>query len=94
MSYHDYEGPLIEKERRNAMPWLYEDYTPPERKRTPYVRKTVDEFDLEQQTSEGWEVVCCEPTRKEAQARKKEYQENQPGYNYRIVKHRVKRDQL
>lgn len=54
-----------------------------------YKRKTDDEFNIEQQTVYGWEMVTCEITRKQARETIKEYRENQPG-NYRIVKKRVK----
>ena len=33
----------------------------------------------------GWEDICVEESRKEAQARRREYQENEGG-NYRIVR--------
>lgn len=56
-----------------------------------YVRKTIDEYDVQQWHSGQWETVDCQPTRKEAQASKKVYRENQPEYAIRIVKHRVKR---
>lgn len=55
-----------------------------------YVRKTHDEWDIEQKTSEGWELVSCEVTRKAARQDLRDYRENQPEYPVRIVKRRVK----
>lgn len=56
----------------------------------PYVRKTRDEFDIEQKTCQGWEVVYSENTAREARERRKEYRENQPEYPVRIKKRRVR----
>lgn len=42
------------------------------------------EYDLEGNHGYGWDIECCEPTRKEAIARKREYQENCPQGRYRI----------
>ena len=60
-----------------------------------YVRKTTDEFEIQQYTGAqyGWECVCSEETRKEAKERKKEYRNNQPEYAVRIVKKRVKKEE-
>ena len=55
----------------------------------PYVRKTRDEFRIEQHTAEGWEEATAENTRKEAKQRLKEYRENQPEYPARMRKVRV-----
>jgi hypothetical protein len=55
-----------------------------------YIRKTRDEFDIEQQTTEGWEVVSSEPTRRLARQAVREYRENQPEFPVRVVKHRVR----
>lgn len=55
-----------------------------------YVRKTYDEFDIQQFTSEGWETVSCEPTSKLARQIRLDYQKNQPEYPVRIRKRRVK----
>ena len=51
-------------------------------------RKTRDDYDIEQFTSEGWEAVSCCPTRKEALAEIKTYRENLPG-EYRIKHRRI-----
>lgn len=56
-----------------------------------YTRKTIDEFDIEVDYGQGFEIVCCEPTRQEAQIRKREYLENEPGYPVRIYHHMVKK---
>jgi hypothetical protein len=58
-----------------------------------YVRKTRDEYDIEQHWDQGWETVCSENTRREARERLKEYRENQPEAPVRIVKRRVKINQ-
>lgn len=57
-----------------------------------YTRKTRDEFDIEGNYGygDGWEVVTCEETRREANRAVKEYRENEPEGRFRIRKHRVK----
>lgn len=54
-----------------------------------YIRKTIDEYRVEQLTAEGWEEVCCEFSRREARKRLKEYQLNQPQYFVRIKVKRI-----
>ena len=54
-----------------------------------YQRKTVDEYDIEQDAGGGWEVVSSEANRKEANRAIREYRENQPEYPVRVHKHRV-----
>lgn len=53
-----------------------------------YIRKTEDEFDVEADYGQGWEIVTCEPTWQRARDRVKEYRENEGG-TYRIKKRRV-----
>ena len=54
-------------------------------------RKTYDEYQIHQHfPGSGWEEVCAETTRKEAQERRKEYRENQPEYPVKIVKKRIR----
>ncbi len=53
-----------------------------------YIRKTVDVFEVQQLTPEGWECVTTETTRREAQVRAKEYRENQPEFIIKIIKKR------
>lgn len=55
-----------------------------------YTRKTRDEYDIEQNWGQGWEVVCSEDTASEARQRRKEYRANQPEASVRIKKRRVK----
>lgn len=55
-----------------------------------YQRKTRDEFDVEQKTCQGWEVVCTEDTRREAIECVKEYRMNQPEYPVRYRGRRIK----
>lgn len=59
-----------------------------------YIRKTQDEFQIWQHTSEGWEEVCAESSWKGAKACKKEYLENQPEYSIKIKKVRVKIEEI
>jgi hypothetical protein len=49
--------------------------------------KWADEYDVEQRTSEGWEVVCSAHTRAKANEDVRSYRQNQPEYAVRI-KHR------
>ncbi len=51
----------------------------------------IVEFDLEGNYGRGWEILCCEETRKEARERLKEYRENEGG-TYRIVRRSVKEE--
>ena len=55
-----------------------------------YVRKTEDEYDIEGDYGQGFEVVTCESTWKDAKAQIKIYRENEPGVAFRIKHHRVK----
>lgn len=57
-----------------------------------YVRKTEDEYEIQQYVPGGWECVTTETTVREALERRKEYRENQPEYAVRIVKRRVKKE--
>jgi DNA polymerase IIIc chi subunit len=56
-----------------------------------YVRKTEDEFDIEGNYGQGFEMVTCETTRKMARERIREYRDSEPGIPFKIVKHRVKK---
>lgn len=63
-----------------------------------YIRKTRDEWDIEQQTGSadhrgGWELVNSENTRRDARASVREYRENQPELAVRSVKRRVRIEQ-
>lgn len=57
-----------------------------------YKRKTVDEYQLlcDYGYGEGWEYVLAEDTIVEARKREREYRENSPRYQYKVVKRRVK----
>lgn len=56
-----------------------------------YIRKTVDEYDIEVNYPwSGWEVEHTEATLKAAKDSKKEYRDNQ-NYPVRIKKRRVKK---
>ena len=56
-----------------------------------YVRKTEDEFDIEGDYGQGFELVTCEVTRPAAKTTLKDYRANEPGILFRIRKHRVKK---
>lgn len=55
-----------------------------------YIRKTKDIFYLLGWYGYGWDYVEQAETLKEMKQAKKEYQENQPEYIYKIVKKRIK----
>ena len=57
----------------------------------PYIRKTVDEYDIEGDYGQGFEVVTCESTWKDAKAQIKIYRASEPGVAFRIKHHRVKK---
>ena len=54
-----------------------------------YVRKTEDEYDIEGNYGQGFEIVTCETTWKLAKETIKTYRTNEPGIAFRIRKHRV-----
>lgn len=53
-----------------------------------YVRKTRDVYELRANYGygHGFETVCAEESRREINARRREYAENEPGIPLRIVK--------
>lgn len=57
-----------------------------------YVRKTRDEFEVQGNYGygHGFEMVTTEETRKDAKEQLKCYRENEPGIPFRIVRKRVK----
>ena len=54
-----------------------------------YIRKTVDEYEVQGNYGQGWECVTTEETYRDAREQLKCYNENEP-YPHRIVKKRVK----
>jgi hypothetical protein len=58
-----------------------------------YIRKTVDEFDIEADYGhgQGFEMVTCETTFGQALQTKRDYKLNEPGIPFRIVHHRVRK---
>ncbi len=54
-----------------------------------YVRKTVDEYEVQGNYGQGWEMVTTETERSEARQRLKEYRDNDP-HPHRLIKKRVK----
>lgn len=59
-----------------------------------YERKTIDTWELQLNYGYGWEYTLTEFTREEARARLKEYRENQPQYPARLVKKRVRKEEV
>lgn len=58
-----------------------------------YKRKTHDEYLVEQNWGQGWEVVCKEDTLKDGNERLDEYYDNQPDIPVRLRKVRVLNEQ-
>lgn len=56
-------------------------------------RKTIDEFDIEGDYGDGYEVVTCEATWWAAKKCVKEYRTNEP-FPFRIKKRRVRKSSL
>lgn len=56
-----------------------------------YTRKTVDEYEIQGNYGQGWEMVTVEETKKAAKDQLKCYNENE-SYPHRIVKKRVKKE--
>lgn len=54
-----------------------------------YTRKTKDEYQLLYNCGNGWEYLLTEDTTEEAEAQKKEYSENIPEYQYKVIKKRI-----
>lgn len=55
-----------------------------------YKRKTRDEWEIQGNYGQGWEMVTVEDSWKAAKAQAKTYRQNEPQYRHRIVKKRVK----
>ena len=56
----------------------------------PYVRKTVDLYDILGDYGGGFEIVNCESSRKAARDSIREYRENEPTVQFKIKKYREK----
>lgn len=58
----------------------------------PYIRKTKDEYVVvgNYGYGDGWEDLTSEDNRTDAKQRLKEYRENEPQYDHRLIKRRVK----
>jgi hypothetical protein len=54
-----------------------------------YIRKTEDEYEIQQYTPYGWELATTETNRKDAREQLRCYRENDPSGSYRIIKKRV-----
>ena len=55
-----------------------------------YKRKTRDEYEIESNNGYGWDYVCTAEDRADAKQLLKIYRENEPHYDHRIRKRRVK----
>lgn len=55
-----------------------------------YQRKTHDEWTIQGNYGQGWEDVCSYDNRIDAKADYKAYRENEPQYQHRLIKRRVK----
>ncbi len=58
-----------------------------------YIRKTIDEYEIQGNYGLGWECVTTEDTWKDAKAQVKCYRENE-SYSFRIRKKRVPKPTL
>jgi hypothetical protein len=54
-----------------------------------YKRKTEDEFEIQGNYGQGWELATTEVKWRDAKEQKKCYQQNEPGIPFRIVHKRV-----
>lgn len=59
-----------------------------------YTRKTIDQWEVQGNYGSGWESVTIEDTRKAAREMLKCYNENETGTPHRIVKKRIKIEQI
>ena len=55
-----------------------------------YERKTRDEYQIHQFTTQGWEEISAYDTRHEAVADLRAYRENQPEYPAKLIVRRVR----
>lgn len=60
----------------------------------PRERKTIDEFDIEGNYGQGYEIVTCEVNRRLARRQVKIYRENEPGVPFKIVHRRRNKTDL
>jgi hypothetical protein len=54
-----------------------------------YIRKTEDEYEIQGDYGQGWELATTEVNRPDAKDQIKIYRENEPGIPFRIVHKRV-----
>jgi hypothetical protein len=59
-----------------------------------YTRKTVDEWEIQQNYGQGWECANTETTYKDAKRSIKEYRENMGQYPTRMIKKRVPKQEV
>lgn len=54
-----------------------------------YIRKTIDEYEIQGNYGYGWEGLVTVDTLKEAKQDLKDYNDNEPSVPHKIVKRRV-----
>lgn len=54
-------------------------------------RKTEDEFETQGKYNGKWEMLCTDVTRKEGQQTLRDYRENEPGTEFRLITRRVRK---
>lgn len=59
-----------------------------------YIRKTVDEWEIQKYIYGRWETLDCLYNKKDSERLLKDYRENQPGYMIRAVKKRIKIEEI
>lgn len=87
------DGQLNDRARDWRHPRRFYRYGTPEnpyRASAHYERKTEDEYQVHGKYAHGWEEVTAEDTCKEAKERLKEYRENEPGTEFKLVRKMVK----
>jgi hypothetical protein len=59
-----------------------------------YVRKTVDEWHTQGNYGCGWETVTIDDNKKDAMQMLRDYRENEPEYPHRLIKKRVRKENV
>ena len=59
-----------------------------------YVRKTVDEYHTQGNYGCGWETVTIDDNYADAKQMLRDYRENEPEYPHRLIKKRVRKENV
>jgi hypothetical protein len=59
-----------------------------------YVRKTVDEWHTQGNYGCGWETVTIDDNYADAKQMLRDYRENEPEYPHRLIKKRVRKENV